>query len=67
MSKKLETIDVTCPKCGKRIGKSPTKAKGIQIFNCRNCWKRIWFNSTTGESEVKEMPQRDTSSGYTFV
>lgn len=64
---KIKTVDVLCPKCSKKIGSANIRVKGIQFYNCRTCNKRIWYHGDTGECEVKEMPQRQSSSGITFV
>lgn len=64
---KYKTVSVVCGQCGRRIGETNPDIKTKQIYNCRKCWKRNVYDPSTRTCTVKEIPQRATSSGMTFI
>lgn len=59
---------VLCGQCGRRIGSVHPKIKTMQIIDCRNCRKRNKYDPIEEKViEVKEIPLRASSSGYTFI
>lgn len=37
------------------------------ITRCNRCRKRVIYHIDTGETEIKDIPKRNCSSGMTFV
>lgn len=58
---------IYCPKCGRRVAKHDGKSTINVISRCDNCKKRVVYHIDTGETEIKPMPQRNCSSGVTFI
>lgn len=61
-----ESKIIYCPKCKRRVAEYDGKATVNIITKCRNCNKRIVYHIDTGETEIKEVPPRTTSSGMEF-
>lgn len=57
---------IYCPGCGRKVASHDGKSKNVIEVNCRKCWKRVVFNPTTYELKVKEIPERNSSSGLTI-
>lgn len=61
-----EAKTVYCPICGRRVGEYDGKSSMNLITRCRKCRKQIVYYIKTGETKVKPIPPRATSSGITF-
>lgn len=57
---------VYCPKCKNRVARFYGKASVNIVARCSKCKKRIIYHVDTGETEMKELPPRTTSSGIEF-
>ncbi len=58
---------IYCPQCGHKTGKYDGKSTIDCITRCRNCRKRVIYHIDTGETEIKPLPLRASSSGVLFV
>ena len=61
-----EPKTVYCPQCGRRVSTWDGRSTINVIANCRKCNMRVVFHVDTRETEIKKIPQRNTSSGMTF-
>lgn len=59
-------ISIYCPKCGRKVGTHDGKSTINLTRQCKNCKKRVVFNRFTGETRVRPLVKRTTSSGVTF-
>ena len=57
--KEYKEKTIYCPKCGRKVGVYDGRSK--------NCNKRIVYHVDTGETEIKNIPKRNCSSGITFI
>lgn len=57
---------IYCPKCGRKVTKWDGKSSINPVAKCRNCNKLVAHNINTGITEMKNIPERTTSSGMTF-
>ena len=63
--KEYEEKKIYCPKCGRKVGTHDGRST---INNrCKKCNIRIVYHVDTGETEIKNIPKRNCSSGMTFV
>lgn len=63
----FEKIPVYCPRCGRLVGHSDTKSKIDMKCKCKKCKKMVVYHTDTKETKLKELPERDQSSGMTFL
>lgn len=61
-----EPKTIYCPKCGRKVATWDGKSKINIVVNCRNCYKRIVYNVDSGETAIKNIDKRNTSSGMTI-
>lgn len=61
-----ECKTIYCPKCNRRVGKYDGRSTMNYIVRCRKCNKQIVYHVDTEETEIKEISQRNCSSGMTF-
>lgn len=64
--KKYKTVDIHCPICGRYVGQYDGRSTINFIGRCGKCRKRVIYHIDTGETEVKDIPKRNCSSGMTF-
>lgn len=57
---------IYCPKCGRKVATWDGKSTINLIVHCKKCKKRIVYHVDTGNTEIKNIPPRTTSSGMTF-
>ena len=57
---------IYCPKCRRKVARWDGKSKINVIVNCKKCKKRIVYHVDKLETEIKNIPQRNLSSGKTF-
>lgn len=50
-----------------KIGEWDGRSKIDQERGCRKCYKRIVYHVVKGVTEIKPWPNRETSSGMTFI
>lgn len=65
--KKYKEKTIYCPKCGRKVGTYDGRSTIDKICRCKKCNKRIVYHVDTGETEIKNIPKRNCSSGMTFV
>ena len=61
-----ESKTIYCPKCGRKVGTYDGKSSMNLITKCKHCRKQVIYYIKTGETKIKPLPQRVTSSGMTF-
>ena len=58
---------VFCPNCNSKVATWDGRSTIDVIVNCRKCYKRVIYRVATGETEIKRIPIRGTSSGKTIL
>lgn len=58
---------VYCPKCKRKVATWDGRSTIDVIVNCRKCNKRVIYRVATGETEIKIIPARGSSSGITIL
>ena len=61
-----EAKKIYCPKCNSHVGTYDGKSSVNFVTRCNKCRKRVIYDIATGETRIKELPARATSSGMTF-
>lgn len=61
-----EAKTIYCPCCGRRVSHHDGRSTINVIARCKKCRKRVVYHVDTGETEIKPIPPRTTSSGMTF-
>lgn len=57
---------IYCPNCGRRVATYDGRSTINVIAKCRKCQKRVVYYVDSGETVLKDIPPRNTSSGMTF-
>ena len=57
---------IYCLRCGRKVATYDGKSTIDKIADCKKCHKRVIYRVATGETELKDIPVRATSSGKTF-
>lgn len=57
---------IYCPQCGRKVATYDGRSTINIVANCRKCKKRVVYHVYSGETTIKDIPQRTTSSGMTF-
>ena len=57
---------IYCPSCGRKVATYDGESTIDKIADCKKCHKRVIYRVATGETELKDIPVRATSSGKTF-
>lgn len=65
--KKYKPVKIFCPQCNSHVGTWDGRSTSNYIARCNKCMKRVVYHVDTGETELKEFPKRNTSSGMTFM
>lgn len=58
---------IYCPKCKRKVATWDGRSTIDVIVNCRKCNKRVIYRVATGETEIKIIPARGSSSGITIL
>lgn len=66
MPKRIEPKTIYCPRCGRKVATYDGRSTINVIARCKKCRKRVVYHVDTGETEIKPIPPRTTSSGMTF-
>lgn len=64
--KEYKPKTIFCPSCNRKVGAWDGRSSINLITRCKNCNKRVIYHVSTGEVEIKPLPQRNCSSGLTF-
>lgn len=59
--------EVYCPQCHRRVGTYDGRSSINLVCKCKKCNKKVVYHIDTGETELKPLPRRTTSSGMTFI
>ncbi len=62
----MERKNINCPACGDKVATWDGRSSMNVIANCKKCRKRIVYHVDTGETDIKDIPPRSTSSGMQF-
>lgn len=65
--KKYKPVKIFCPQCNSRVGTYDGRSTSSYITRCSKCRKRVIYHIDTDETEVKDIPKRNCSSGMTFI
>ena len=57
---------IFCPKCKRKVATHKGRGQINIDVKCSRCEKLVVFNPTTGETVIRPIPPRTTSSGIRF-
>lgn len=63
---KNNKVDVYCPICEQKLGRYDGKSKIPVIVNCYKCKKQVVLDAASHKFKVKNIPERNCTSGMTF-
>ena len=55
---------IYCPRCGRKVATWDGRSSMPVIGKCK---KRVVYYVDNGETEIKDIPQRNCSSGVTYM
>lgn len=58
---------IYCPRCGRKVATWDGRSSMPVIGKCKKCSKRVVYYVDNGETEIKDIPQRNCSSGVTYM
>ena len=61
-----EPKTIYCPKCGRKVATWDGRSKNNISVKCNKCKKLVVYDVENENVEIKEIPQRTTSSGMRF-
>lgn len=61
-----EPKKIYCPNCGHKVGTYDGRSTINVLAKCKKCKKLVVYNIENEKTEIKEIPQRETSSGMRF-
>ena len=61
-----EPKTIYCPKCGRKVATWDGRSANNIAVKCVKCNKLVVYNVENEKVEIKEIPQRETSSGMIF-
>ena len=56
---------ILCPSCKRKLGTHDGRSTIPKVIDCRKCNKRIVYSPENG-IVVRQIPERNSSSGVTF-
>lgn len=62
-----EPKKIYCPRCKRKVATYDGRSTMPIVTRCNHCKKRVVYNPLTDQISIKKIPQRNTSSGITFV
>lgn len=65
--KKYKPVKMLCPQCNNYVGTWDGRSTMNFIGRCNKCKKRGVYHADSGETEIKDIPKRNCSSGMTFI
>ena len=57
---------IYCPICGRKVATWDGRSTFNISAKCKKCKKLVVYNVENEETKIKEIPQRETSSGMRF-
>ena len=61
-----EPKTIYCPKCGRKVATWDGRSTINISVKCKKCNKLVVYDVYSEKSEIKDIPQRETSSGMRF-
>ena len=61
-----EPKTIYCPNCGRKVGIWDGRSTINHMSKCKKCKKLVIYRVDTGNTEIKNIPQRTTSGGIRF-
>ena len=61
-----EPKTIYCPRCGRKVTTLNGRSANNISVKCKKCNKLVVYDVKNEKSEIKEIPQRTTSSGMRF-
>lgn len=61
-----EPKTIYCPKCGRKVFVWDGKSTIHPMGRCKKCNKLVIFRTDTFKTEIKSVPERNTSTGMRF-
>ena len=61
-----EPKTIYCPRCGRKVTTLDCSSANNISVKCKKCNKLVVYNVENENVEIKEIPQRETSSGLRF-
>ena len=61
-----ETKTIYCPKCGRKVATLDGRSTINISVRCKKCDKLVVYDVENEKVEIKNIPQRTTSSGMIF-
>ena len=61
-----EPKTIYCPKCGRKVATWDGRSTMNISVKCKKCKKLVIYNVKNEKVEIKNIPQRTTSSGMIF-
>ena len=61
-----EPKTIYCPKCGRKVATWDGRSTINISVRCKKCDKLVVCDVESGNTKIKEIPQRTTSSGMRF-
>lgn len=58
---------IYCPRCGRKVATWDGRSSMPVIGRCRKCQKRVVYYVDNDETEIKDIPERNCSSGVTYL
>ena len=58
---------IYCPRCGRKVATWDGRSSMPVIGRSKKCNKRVVYYVDNGETEIKDIPQRNCSSGVTYM
>lgn len=58
---------IYCPKCGRKAATWDGRSTIPVIGRCKKCQKRVIYYPDNDETVIKDIPERNCSSGMTFI
>ena len=61
-----EQKTIYCPKCGRKVTTWDGRSANNISVKCKKCKKLVVYDIENEKTKIKEIPQRETSSGMRF-
>lgn len=58
---------IYCPRCGRKVSTWDGRSSMPVIGRCKKCHKRVVYYVDNDETEIKDIPERNCSSGVTYI
>lgn len=62
-----ERKSILCPACGRKVGEYDGRSTIPLKRSCQKCVKMVVYDMKTGNTDIKDLPPRKSSSGVMFI